>query len=146
MTSHDDRHAIRDLPARYARIADTRDFEKLRDIFTPDGSLGVYFGDPSTVAPLFRVDGVESIMQAFGALHRYERTFHFVGQQLIDELTPDTARCETYCIASHFHTKHGQPQAVVWYIRYQDQLVKRDGAWRFQSRVVQVDRSEGEDV
>lgn len=143
---NDDRNAIRDLSAHYARIADDRNFEKLRDIFTPDGTLGAYFGDPATVEPLFRVNGVDGIIQAFGALHRYEKTFHLLGQQLIDELKSDSARTETYCVASHFHTKHGKPQSVVWYIRYHDELVKQDGRWKLRARTIRVDRSEGENV
>lgn len=146
MSNHDDRNAIRDLSALYARAADQRDFDKLRDIFTPEGTLGAYFGDPAAVEPLFKVTGVASIIQAFGALHRYEKTFHLVGQQLVLELDANSARTETYCIASHFHTKNGKPECVVWYIRYHDQLLKQGGVWKFKARTIIVDRSEGEDV
>jgi len=144
--SNDDRNAIRDLSAHYARAADQRDFEKLRDIFIPEGTLGAYFGDPATVEPLFKANGVDRIIQAFSALHRYEKTFHFVGQQLIDELKSDFAHSETYCIARHFHTKHGKSECVVWYIRYRDEIVKQNGVWKLKIRTLIVDRSEGEDV
>jgi hypothetical protein len=146
MSAIEDRTAIYDLSARYASTADRREFEKLRDIFTPDGTLGAYFGDPTTVEPLFKVAGVDNIIQAFSALHRYESTFHFVGQQLIHELGKDGARTETYCVASHWHTKRGASQCVVWYIRYHDELVKQGGSWKLKARTIIIDRAEGEDV
>jgi len=144
--SHEDRNAIRDLSSHYAIIADRRNFEKLRDVFVSNGTLGAYFGDPASVEPLFRVTGVDNIIQAFSALHRYESTFHCIGQQLIQEITATSARSETYCIARHWHTKHGKSQCVVWYIRYQDDLVKLNGSWKLSARIIIVDRSDGEDV
>jgi len=146
MSAIEDRNEIRDLSSHYASIADRRDFEKLRDIFIPEGTLGAYFGDPATVEPLFKANGVDNIIQAFGALHRYESTFHCIGQQLIQEIAATTARSETYCIARHWHTKRGESQCVVWYIRYDDYLVKQSGAWKLKTRTIIVDRSEGEDV
>lgn len=146
MSNQHDLNAIRDLSSRYASIADRRTFAKLHDVFVPDGILAAYFGDPATVEPLFKVAGVDSIIQAFAALHRYESTFHFLGQQLVLELDSNGARTETYCVANHWHTKHGKSQCVIWYIRYLDALVKQNGMWKLNARTIIVDRAEGEDV
>ncbi len=146
MPAIDDRHAIQDLPARYARIADQRQFDALREIFVSDAHFVIQFSDRADRPPLLDVKGVDAIIQAFGVLQRYERTFHFIGQQLIDDLQSAKARTETYCMANHFHTKQGVAKNIIWYIRYHDELVKQNGAWKIHSRTLLIDRAEGEDV
>ena len=102
----------------------------------------MYLGPPETTAPVFKVNGVAEIANAFQLLRRYEKTFHFVGQQLITDITANSARGETYCIAYHFHSAG----TYVMFIRYQDEFVRDDGAWKIQQRTLFVDRVEGKDI
>lgn len=137
-----DVNILKDLGARYARCVDQRDFDKLSDIFNDNATLAMYFGAPETTAPVFKVNGVAEIASAFQVLRRYDKTFHFIGQQLITDITANSARGETYCIAYHFHSAG----TYVMFIRYQDQFVLDNGAWKIQQRTLFVDQVEGKDV
>ena len=136
-----DVNLLKDLGARYARCVDQRDFDNLSDIFETDATLTMYFGPPETTEPVFKVNGVAEIANAFQVLRRYEKTFHFVGQQLITDITANSANGETYCIAYHFHSAG----TYVMFIRYQDKYVFDEGAWKIQQRTLFVDRAEGQD-
>jgi hypothetical protein len=138
--------ALNELGALYARLVDRREFDRLGEIFPADGSIAVYPGDPATHQPLYRMGSLAEIQGAFELLKRYQNTFHFIGQQLTLEADANSARGETYCIASHFHQKQGQDHNFVMYIRYQDRFAKIDGRWQLKERQLIVDRTTGEDV
>lgn len=138
--------ALNELGVRYARYCDRREFDRLGEIFPADGLIAVHPGDPATHAPLYQMGSLAEIQGAFELLRRYEKTFHFIGQQLVLEADASTARGETYCVASHFHEKQGRPCNYVMYIRYQDRFARIDGTWKIQQRRLIVDRTEGEDV
>jgi 3-phenylpropionate/cinnamic acid dioxygenase small subunit len=138
--------ALNELGVRYARHVDRREFDRLGEIFPADGSIAVFPGDPATHAPLYGMNSLAEIQGAFELLKRYQNTFHFIGQQLTFEADANSARGETYCIASHFHQKNNQDHNFVMYIRYQDRFAKIDGRWKIQSRQLIVDRTTGEDV
>jgi 3-phenylpropionate/cinnamic acid dioxygenase small subunit len=118
-----DRAAIHDLLLRYARGVDRRDLALVASCFTPDcayeGALGR--GSIGDALALLEV-----------AMGRYERTLHFVGNQLV-ELDGDRARSETYAVAYH-----GLPggRLYVTAVRYLDELVRHDGGWRIARRTV----------
>lgn len=143
MTS--DYESLRELGARYARCVDQREFDKLPQIMAPSVSIHVFM-DPKASTPTYRMNGIPEIQQAFQILRRYESTFHFIGQQLILELTAEQARGETYCVAHHFHRKDGKDHAFLMYIRYQDLFLRSDGRWKFAERRLIVDRTEGENI
>jgi len=63
----------------------------LSDIFKSDAKLTMYFGPAETTAPAFEVKGAGEIANVFQLLRRYDRTFHFVGQQLITNTTETSA-------------------------------------------------------
>ncbi len=138
--------ALNELGALYARLVDRREFDRLGEIFPADGSIAVFPGDPATHAPLYGMKSLAEIQGAFELLKRYQNTFHFIGQQLTFEADANSARGETYCIASHFHQKQGKDHNFVMYIRYQDRFAKIDGRWKIQERQLIVDRTTGEDV
>jgi hypothetical protein len=140
-----DRDCLRDLTARYARCVDRRQFHELPEIMAPEMCLSVFM-DPNATEPAHRMNGIVEIQQAWQVLHRYESTFHCIGQQLIFDLTADQARGETYCVAHHFHRKNGQAHAFRMYIRYQDRFVRVAGGWKFAERRLIVDRTEGENI
>jgi len=66
---------------------------------------------------------------------RYERTMHFVGNQLI-ELDGDAAHSETYAIAYHQLTEVGQPKLLVAAVRYLDEFARGADGWRIRRRTV----------
>ena len=141
-----DTERFKEISALYARFVDRHEFDRLPEIMAAGASIAVHPGDPATTAPLYKMEGVPAIQQAFGLLRNYQRTFHFVGQQLISELGADSARGETYCVANHFHQKDGKDQNYVMYSRYQDRFVREGGVWKIAERQLIVDRTEGVDI
>jgi 3-phenylpropionate/cinnamic acid dioxygenase small subunit len=137
---------INELGVRYARYVDRREFDKLPEVFSANASIAVYPGEPATHQPLYKMNSLAEIQGAFQLLHRYDKTFHFVGQQLITEAGADSASGETYCMAYHFHTKQGREHCYVMYIRYQDRFAKVADQWRIVERQLILDRTTGEDI
>jgi 3-phenylpropionate/cinnamic acid dioxygenase small subunit len=138
--------ALNELAVRYARHVDRREFASLAEVLSADACIAVFPGDPASHEALYRLEGLANIRQGFQLLHRYQRTFHLIGQQLLLCVTDDGASGETYCVASHFHHKHGVDHCFVMYIRYQDRFARVDGKWRIKERQLIVDRTTGEDV
>jgi ketosteroid isomerase-like protein len=133
-----DQLAIRDLILRYARGIDRRDLELVRSCYHPDAidEHGSYNGDvDGFIAHLDRNRGT------------FERTMHFLGNQLI-EVDGDTAHAESYCVA--FHRRAGSddrpPTDVYIWLRYIDRVERRDGVWKVAHRVCAFDWSREDPV
>lgn len=124
-----DRAAIQDLLARYARAVDRRDLETVISCFTPDaaysGSLGQGTIQNALVALRDRME-------------RYESTMHLLGNQFI-EIDGDRARSETYAIAHHRINNDGDRRSLAVGVRYEDDLIRRDGRWLICARVVHME-------
>ena len=50
--------------------------------------------------------GRAAIVEALRGIERYDRTTHFIGNQLA-RVEGDTATAETYCLAHHIHERDG---------------------------------------
>lgn len=124
-----DRAAIQDLLVRYAHCVDRRDLEGVAACFTSDagyrGSLGEGTIQNALVALRQRMD-------------RYESTMHLLGNQLI-EIDGDRAKSETYAIAHHRINNNGDRRNLTVGVRYEDDLVRRDGRWIICRRVVHME-------
>ena len=125
-----DEAAIRDVLARYARAVDRMDWELLRSCYHADAT-DVHGG------VTFTLDEFVAYLQE--RLPKSSRTFHFLGQQLID-VEGDVAWAETYCIARHRDEPEGAPpEDLEVCVRYSDRLERRAGEWRLAHRVVVYD-------
>jgi SnoaL-like domain len=132
-----DRLAIRELIDSYARCADRRQADEQRALFTEDTQFTVYMngaGNPATE----ELQGREALIPVFDALKQYDVTMHFNGQCTI-KLGEPVATAETYCIAHHVFSKDGERQVFIAYLRYEDELAKEQGSWRFASRKLYVE-------
>jgi hypothetical protein len=122
-----DRELIKDLPLQYARGLDTREFSASRAVFSDDCTLKGALGE-NTIDGYFPglVEGVQ----------RYEATMHFMGNQYVDlEPGADHGHVETYAVAYHLEPD-GSPLAdLLMGVRYQDDVERRDGAWKIVRRV-----------
>ncbi|PYY44204.1 nuclear transport factor 2 family protein [Curtobacterium sp. MCLR17_043] len=129
------REEIRTLLATYARGADRRDAVLEASVFTEDGVVVLYDGDPSSHDPVDTIHGRERLAETFGGLiAQYEVTTYLNGQSTIRFTGPDTAEGETYCVA--FHVLHDGDERVLltMSIRYLDRFVRADGAWAIAHR------------
>jgi ketosteroid isomerase-like protein len=129
------------LPARYAAGIDRRDVDLFLSAFHDDATLTVMGADPTT----FRSHA--ELARVIELIDRYDKTFHFVGQVLIDVDGDRAARGEVYCTAYHWREEQRLLHRKVMYIRYRDEYrCGADGHWRIATRTVQTDRTETEET
>jgi hypothetical protein len=133
-----DRLAIRELVEAYAHCADRRDAKGQMALFTPDTHFVVYMNarDPT---PSQELRSREALAPVFADLNQYAATTHFVGQSTITSLSDNLATGEAYCLAHHVTVGGGTRRLMVASLRYNDTLVKTDGAWLFSERLLYVD-------
>lgn len=117
------------LALRYAQIVDNRDFDAMRGIicegFTQQG-------------PQWQCHSAAEFIDMLKLLEEnYSATFHMVGNQL-GQWQGDIYRGETYSVASHLYERDGQSRKLDMAIRYQEQVVFRDGGYRYTRRDVEI--------
>jgi hypothetical protein len=129
-----DRIAIKELIDAYSRNADRRHPESQANLFTPDGIIENYEGEPSaTNKPDAILKGRKVLADAFATLKKYDITMHFNGQSDI-QLQGDTATGETYCLAHQFWKQNNERILMIIGIRYYDTFVRINGSWFFAKR------------
>lgn len=128
-----DRVVIKELVDAYARYADRREPEKQASLFTPDGEIEVFNGEPGKNKRSALIKGRKDLAAGFSILKQYDVTMHFNGQTTI-VLNGDTAKGETYCLAHHIWKQKGKRMLLVMGIRYYDSFRKVDGKWFFVNR------------
>jgi ketosteroid isomerase-like protein len=136
-----DRVALRELVEAYAHNVDRLDPEAVAALFSDDGVLKIYEGDPEQVEPARVRTGPREIATALAGLSRYEVTTHFLGQQSV-QIDGDTATGETYCMAHHITHAYGERRDKVLSIRYLDRFRRIDARWCIEERVLVVDWSD----
>jgi uncharacterized protein (TIGR02246 family) len=127
--SIEDRLALQELAARYARAVDRRDYAAFAALFTPDGIL---------CGPGYEMKAHGEIEKGIRLIEQYESTQHCVHQQLVD-VTGDAATGETYCVARHVYTKDGTKRKLDMGVRYQDQYRRDSGTWLILRRELILD-------
>ncbi|PYY34069.1 nuclear transport factor 2 family protein [Curtobacterium sp. MCJR17_055] len=124
------REEIRTLLATYARGADRRDARLEASVFTDDGVVVLFQGDPSTSDPVDTIRGRERLEETFaGLVEQYDVTTYLTGQSTIRFTGADEAEGETYCVAFHVLHEGEQRTLLTMSIRYLDRFVRVDGAW-----------------
>jgi hypothetical protein len=120
-----DRMEIDDLARRYAHGIDARDWDRVDSCFSPTAVVrGTTFSGPYP----------EYMGSLRGAVENYRTTMHFFGNQLT-EVSGDTGHCVTYGIA--YHLGSGTGSDFVIGVRYTDEVVRADGRWVINGRVVE---------
>ncbi|MBB4856439.1 ketosteroid isomerase-like protein [Mycobacteroides chelonae] len=129
----DDRLAIQDLVARYARAADRRDIDALVALFSADAELVrppalLREGDAAALQGCEAI--ADSIVTALKPLHA---TYHLIGQQTAD-VDGDTARGEVYCMAHHIYLRGDEYRDNTMAVRYLDDYERGPAGWVFTRR------------
>src|SRR5690349_6724064 len=78
-----DRRTIRDLVDAWAHYADQRRPSEQAALFTADGTVSVYTGDPASTEAAQCLRGHAELADSFKILDNYEITTHFNGQSTI---------------------------------------------------------------
>jgi len=117
------------LALRYAQIVDNRDFDAMADIICDDFTQQ---------GPQWQCSNAAEFIGMLLLLEdNYSATFHMVGNQL-GQWQGEVYEGETYSIASHIYEQEGQGRKLDMAIRYQEQVVFRDGGYRYSRRDVQI--------
>ncbi|MCB0996317.1 MAG: nuclear transport factor 2 family protein [Acidimicrobiales bacterium] len=118
---------ITDVLMRYCRAVDRIDAALLRSCYHPDATEdhGGFVGD---------VDGY--VAWVMPLLTKYDMSFHFIGNVLIELLDERRARSEAYGIAHHRSTDGPDHRNLTVGFRYIDDVERRgDGPWLIARRV-----------
>ena len=123
-----DRIEIQDLLARYTHAIDTRDWNALDRIFTPDARIDYSaFGGAAG-----GLDEIKTFLAE--SMPMFESFQHLVGSSVVD-IDGDTATARTIC-HNPMVLKGGQdPHLLVCGLWYRDRLVRTGAGWRIAERV-----------
>ena len=127
-----DKSHVGEVPMRYARGVDRRDWALVRSCFSADAFVD---GTRST-GP---VD--DYLAELRPGVERWAGTMHVMANQLID-VNGDRATMETYAVAFHWAVAPpGTPDAdnLIVGVRYHDELARTDTGWVIVRRVVSGD-------
>ena len=139
MSTTEDRLALRDLVDAYAHHADRRDPHRQAQVFTPDGRVTLFDGDPARHAPIQQVQGRDHLIEAFqGLMDRYAVTTYLNGQSTVT-VDGDSATGETYCMAHHLYERDGVRNLLIMAIRYLDAFVRTGDGWLIADRRLIID-------
>jgi 3-phenylpropionate/cinnamic acid dioxygenase small subunit len=119
---------ITQLLYRYGRAIDTRDWEELRAVFTPDAEI-CYAVERGSAQRL-----PEMLEWLRGALTQFKATQHAMASPIV-ELDGDRARARTSLVAAHVQERlDGAHVYTVLHATYTDELVRTPRGWRIASR------------
>lgn len=136
-----DRLALRRLVDSWAHCADRRLAEQQSNLFTPDGVLLNYEGDPDTHDPHSTLRGRIAIRTALAVLNTFTVTLHMNGQSEV-AIQGEKAIGETYCIVHQFKMVNGQRNCQTLGIRYYDRFLRQESRWYFSERKLIIDWSD----
>jgi uncharacterized protein (TIGR02246 family) len=127
----EDRLAISDLFVRYTTALDRGDVETIVDCFTPDGSL-----DSPAVGRHSGHAAIRAFAERFARFHERGAQLRHVISDLAVAIDGDHARATCYLL--NILTRNGKSELLAPG-RYECELVKSGGEWRFHRRVVILD-------
>ena len=134
-----DRIEIRELIDNYGFYADRRNADKQAALFSENGILENYIGEPSdTTKPVSVFKGRKQLADAFQTLKQFQQTFHFGGQATI-KLHGDSATGIVYCLAHHILMENGKRMLLVMGIHYYDSYSFQNNQWLFAHRKLIID-------
>lgn len=123
-----DRQEIIDLTVAYCYILDERQYEQLREVFTPDARVD--YG--SAVC-----EGVAAIIEKVrGSIQMLDATQHIVSSHRV---TIDGDTASSSCQLFSQHVRKGTAEGELYTIggRYHDELVRTSDGWRIATRVLE---------
>ncbi len=133
-----DRAEINEVIVRFTRGEDVGDLQLVRNCLADDVQFQ-YYDDAGNIHALEGADAVVDMVRSLpGAsaigLDRMETSTHLIAHVEVLELDGDHARSETPAVSFLSGPKDGEPITLIRGLRYYDQLVRRDGAWKMQRR------------
>lgn len=123
------------VAVRYCRSLDTKHFDGLRDVFTPDATAQL--GNPTVL------DGIDAIVdRCRTALERLDISQHLVGTHEVS-VDGDSATHACYLQAQHVRASASGGANYLVGGRYTDDLVRTVDGWRISHRTLTVMWTDG---
>ena len=128
MPSIEDRLAISDLFVRYTTALDAGDVETVVGCFTDDAVL-----ESPAIGKIAGGEAIRAFAERFAALREGRTQFRHMISNLAAEIADDRAHATCYLLV--LITRDGKSRRLPPG-RYECELVKKAGAWRFSRRIV----------
>ena len=128
--------AISDAINRFARGADSADFELMRSVYWPEAT-----DDHGN----FSGNALEFVEHARHVLKRFRKTMHFITNINVEFWADGQADAQSYFYAYHEHLPEQEGGPIMVTLvggRYLDRFEERNGEWRIIARVVTMDWNE----
>jgi hypothetical protein len=128
-----------------ARIAEERAIERIifdyayfLDMNQPENMVELFVDDCEvSYAPNFGATGMEAYKKTLDGIGTFFRaTSHHVSNIVFDWVSDSEAHVRAAVLAIHRYTKD-RPDGVL-YGQYHDVVVKRDGQWKFKTRILKT--------
>ncbi len=133
MSLIEDRLAINDLFVRYTTALDAGDVETVVDCFTEDAVL-----ESPAIGVIAGREAIRAFADRFAALRQGGTQFRHMISNLAVEINDDQARATCYLLVliSRDGASRSLPPG-----RYECELARADGVWRFRHRIVTHDHA-----
>jgi hypothetical protein len=116
----------------YFAALDNRNFDLLRDVFTPD-AIGEWRGE--ALVPDAILEGVEDIIRRVSKVSRFTSSTHIGGNSAFQAESPiETPTVITHAV-SYLETGGQGPRVIVRGVTYEDTFVSTDVGWRIHRRI-----------
>ena len=139
-----DERAISRIYMRYCDIVDSKDFDRLDEVFTPDTQHDYTQSMPGVVTDnLAMIVGAMTLNLGAGSL--CGATHHNVTNFRI-EVTGDSATAKVHYIAAHAGTGRMAGHVYTMWGEYDDRLVRTLAGWRVRDRIYTTALTQGEIV
>jgi SnoaL-like domain len=137
-----DRLALTDLVHLYAAAVDDRRFDDVVELFTDTAELRLP-NPPHQLDPVGVQLGRAGVRAAMDALAGVDRTEHaIVGEVYAAASGADYALGRITCVAHHWSLGAGQPNDLVWHLRYDDEYLRTKAGWRINGRALTINAIE----
>ena len=124
-----DEKAIERIVHDYAYYLDMNQPEKMAELFVDDCEV--------SYAPNFGASGIDAYKQTLDGIGTFFRgTSHHVSGVVIDWVSDTEANVRAILLAVHRYTRE-RPDGIL-YGQYHDVVVKRDGQWKFKTRILKT--------
>lgn len=121
--------AIERIIHDYAYFLDMNQPDKMAELFVDDCEV--------SYAPNFGATGIDAYKQTLDGIGTFfTATSHHVSGIVIDWVDDSRANVRAIVLAIHRYTKE-RPDGIL-YGQYHDVVVKQDGAWKFQTRILKT--------
>jgi 3-phenylpropionate/cinnamic acid dioxygenase small subunit len=133
--------AITELISRYGNCLDSGDFDQLESLFTPDAVFRV---EPDDQVP--ELVGSRRIRRAIEerwmVVHERAQRRHVMANIVVESVEGDAATARTVLLVYEVAQAPGSTIQLHGMGVYEDNLVLKEGAWRFKARRLTLDRTD----